>query len=291
MAGQVVTMGAAREDLSVEPVQYSSHEIHHAGNQSQSSRTNTVLKKAVIVAISCVILYGSYTILFDRVVSLGLAGSQGLAIGGKGSKCETSSTKVAQYFQTSPELWAGPTATGKPPFLAQTNPVSFAPTETFAPNTPLETAVPIMGQGQNESIFHLMAHLSPYFPNPLGFGVAEYPLPPGANISQLQASQKLPSKFQLLMLHRCCLVMGPDIRLWEVTFSISVQKLPKTRSLRLLVHFLSSMSGNSSLVLRSLFLVGGRSSLRVGSCITINMASCIIQTARSSCERRPKIVC
>ena len=28
--------------------------------------------------------------------------------------------KVPQYFQTSPELWAGPTATGRAPFLAAT---------------------------------------------------------------------------------------------------------------------------------------------------------------------------
>jgi hypothetical protein len=31
-----------------------------------------------------------------------------------------------------------------------------------------------------------MGNLSPYFSNPIGFGVAEYPLPPGANISQVQ---------------------------------------------------------------------------------------------------------
>jgi hypothetical protein len=46
--------------------------------------------------------------------------------------------------------------------------------------------MPIIGQYHNDSIFHLMAHLSPYFSNPSGFGVAEYPLPPGAKISQVQ---------------------------------------------------------------------------------------------------------
>lgn len=196
MGDQAATMGAAREDSSHgEALQYTSPEFHQAGSDlSKSFRTNTVLKKAIIVVFTCVILYGSYAMLFERVVALGLAGSsQGIAIGGKGSNCETSSTKVPQYFQTSPELWAGPTATGRAPFLAQTNPVSFAPTATFAPNTPLETAEPIVGQGQNESIFHLMGQLSPYFPNPSGFGVAEYPLPPGANISQLQVSQNTPS--------------------------------------------------------------------------------------------------
>ena len=195
LGDQMGEMGAAREvGAHMEPLEHTNPEFHNAGSEPMKrSRSNTVLKKAIIIVFTCVILYGSYTILFDRVVSLGLAGSsQGVVISGKGSKdCQTTSTKVPQYFQTSPELWAGPTATGRPPFLAQTNPVSFAPTATFAPNTPLETAEPIAGQGQNESIFHLMAHLSPYFPNPSGFGVAEYPLPPGANIFQLQASQPI----------------------------------------------------------------------------------------------------
>lgn len=96
------------------------------------------------------------------------------------------SATVPQYFQTSPELWAGPTATGRAPFLAQTNPISFAPSATYIPNTPLETAMPIVGNTQNQSIFHLMGQLSPYFPNPIGFGVREFPLPPGANITQVQ---------------------------------------------------------------------------------------------------------
>jgi hypothetical protein len=102
---------------------------------------------------------------------------------------KASITTVPQYFQTSPELWAGPTATGRAPFLAQTNPVSFAPSVTFVPNTPLETAVPIVGgKGQNQSIFEMMGQLSPYHPNHEGFGVAEYPLPEGADIIQVQVS-------------------------------------------------------------------------------------------------------
>jgi hypothetical protein len=96
-----------------------------------------------------------------------------------------SSSDVPQYFQTSPELWAGPTATGRAPFLAQTNPVSFAPSITFVPNQPLETAQPIVGASHNQSIFRLMGQLSPYSPSP-GFGVAEYPLPHGAEIVQVQ---------------------------------------------------------------------------------------------------------
>lgn len=114
--------------------------------------------------------------------------------GGGGSKsgdgaspcdCEsTPTTTVPQYFQTSPELWAGPTATGAPAFLAQTR--TFDPTATFVPNAPLQTAVPVEGMGSaNESIFQMMGYLSPYMPSP-GFGVDEYPIPAGAEIVQVQ---------------------------------------------------------------------------------------------------------
>jgi hypothetical protein len=154
-----------------------------------SSKGSQALRKALLIAATCVILYGSYAMLFERVESLILAGTAGAATLPGSRVAHSKSTKVPQYFQTTPELWAGPTATGKAPFLAQTNPVSFEPTVTFVPNTPLETAESIVGQGQNETIFHLTGHLSPYFPNPSGFGVAEYPLPPGAKISQVQVSQ------------------------------------------------------------------------------------------------------
>lgn len=98
--------------------------------------------------------------------------------------CAKPTTTVPQYFQTTPELWAGPTATGAQAFLAQTR--TFDPTASFVPNQPLQTAIPIQGAGSNnESIFQMMGYLSPYMPSP-GFGVNEYPLPPGAEIVQLQ---------------------------------------------------------------------------------------------------------
>ena len=77
--------------------------------------------------------------------------------------CPCRPPDVPQYFQTSPELWAGPTATGKAPFLAQT--VSFEPTATYVPNAPLQTSIPIQGMGQqNESIFKLMASVLVLYP-------------------------------------------------------------------------------------------------------------------------------
>lgn len=61
---------------------------------------------------------------------------------------------------------AGPTATGRTPFLAQSNPAPFGATRSFIANTPLETALPVVGDVNKTSIFRLMGQLSPYFPNP-----------------------------------------------------------------------------------------------------------------------------
>lgn len=92
---------------------------------------------------------------------------------------------VPDYFQTTPQVFVGPTVTGLiAPFLAQTNPVGFGQeAASFVPNAPLETQVPIQGNTNNASIYQLHGQLSSYFPNPVGFGANEYPLPPGANIS------------------------------------------------------------------------------------------------------------
>ncbi|KAH8890844.1 phosphoglycerate mutase-like protein [Thozetella sp. PMI_491] len=107
--------------------------------------------------------------------------------------CPCLPSDVPQYFQTSPELWAGPTPTGKQPFLAQTR--TFNPTATYVPNAPLQTSIPIEGMGSgNQSIFEMMGYLSPYTPSP-GFGVNEYPLPAGAEIIQLQMLSRHGSRY------------------------------------------------------------------------------------------------
>ncbi|GKT82901.1 histidine acid phosphatase [Colletotrichum tofieldiae] len=99
---------------------------------------------------------------------------------------------VPQYFRTSPELWAGPTATGRPAFMAQTR---VLPTGTFVPNQPLQTDIPIEGMGsKNESIFNMMGYLTPYQPSP-GFGVDEYALPAGAEIVQVQMLSRHGSRY------------------------------------------------------------------------------------------------
>jgi hypothetical protein len=156
----------------------------------RNSKVNQSLKNSLLFFGICAVFFCTFAMLSNSFLGLITLG------GARASKnCSSTSPKVPQYFQTSPELWAGPTATGRAPFLAQTNPVSFAPTVTFVPNTPLETAEPIVGQGQNQSIFQLMGELSPYFPNPSGFGVAEYPLPPGANITHVQVSKPRLERF------------------------------------------------------------------------------------------------
>ena len=95
----------------------------------------------------------------------------------------SSTSIVPQFFQTTPELFTGtfpslkfeylptdwqkgPTATGRAPFLAESNPAPFG-AATFVANHPLETAIPIVGNTQNASIFQLMGQISPYFPNPM----------------------------------------------------------------------------------------------------------------------------
>ncbi|PGH16974.1 hypothetical protein AJ79_01358 [Helicocarpus griseus UAMH5409] len=104
-----------------------------------------------------------------------------------------SSSSIPDYFQTEPGPFAGPSKTGSAPFLAQTNVAGFD-MPTYVPNTPLQTAMPIAGQPNGskdgDSIFRHMGNLSPYFPCPSGFGVDEYPLPPGANITQVHILQR-----------------------------------------------------------------------------------------------------
>lgn len=111
------------------------------------------------------------------------------------SSANSTTPSVPDYFRTSPDAFPGPTATGRAPFLAQTNPVSFGSTRSYAANMPLETAEVITGNNVSGNIFQLMGQLSPYFPNPDGFGVLEYPLPKGANITQVQMLSRHGSRY------------------------------------------------------------------------------------------------
>jgi hypothetical protein len=171
------------------------------------SKKQRYFRRGLIVSIAVIVLWSSYSFLFNRIASLTLAGS---APGGKEKShaseqqqhseevSKASKTHIPQYFQTSPELWPGPTATGRAPFLAATNPVTFASTQTFAANEPLETGEPIVGQKPgDESIFRKMGHLSGYFPNPEGFGVDEFRIRPelGEKISMVQMLSRHGSRY------------------------------------------------------------------------------------------------
>ncbi|KAI7666500.1 phosphoglycerate mutase-like protein [Hortaea werneckii] len=142
------------------------------------------------------LLFAGQVILFTIIVvqavmlyrSLALASACGIVDAGalrrQTASGASSSSDIPQYYQTSPELFPGPTPTGEPAFLAQTNPAPF-PSTTYIPPSPLETQVPIQGNKDDGNIFHMMGQLSHYFPNPDGFGVDEYPLPENATIKQL----------------------------------------------------------------------------------------------------------
>ncbi|OCK84849.1 phosphoglycerate mutase-like protein [Lepidopterella palustris CBS 459.81] len=104
------------------------------------------------------------------------------------------SSHVPDYFDTTLGWFAGPTPTGDAPILAQTNAAPF-PGVSYIPNAPLETQVPIIGNSNNNNIFQLLGNLSPYFPNPRGFGVSEYPLPPGSNVSWVNMISRHGSRY------------------------------------------------------------------------------------------------
>ncbi|KAK6441542.1 hypothetical protein LTR95_002214 [Oleoguttula sp. CCFEE 5521] len=111
------------------------------------------------------------------------------------SASSSASSNLPDYYVTKPELLPGPTPTGVPAFLAETNPAPFAGT-TYVPPQPLETQVPILGQvGNDESIYHYHGQLSHYFPASSSFGVDEYPLPEHASIVQLNMLSRHGSRY------------------------------------------------------------------------------------------------
>ncbi|KAL2839281.1 histidine phosphatase superfamily [Aspergillus pseudoustus] len=87
-----------------------------------------------------------------------------------------------EYFLAEAGPFAGPTAEGDAPFLAATNPAPFGSRDA---------------EPSREEILSLQSrgNLSPYFPNPTGFGVEEYPLPPGANITEVHVLHRHGARF------------------------------------------------------------------------------------------------
>ena len=106
----------------------------------------------------------------------------------------TKSSSLPDYFVTDDGHFQGPTQTGDAPYLAQTNLAPFAGV-SYIPNTPLETQIPIAGNVDNKNIFQSLGILSPYFPNPRGFGVNEYSIPPGSNVTWLNMVHRHGSRY------------------------------------------------------------------------------------------------
>lgn len=106
--------------------------------------------KAIAVTVAaCIIVFIIFQVISNDAVAR-LRGSVAEAM----SDCPCRAEDVPLHFQTSPQVYAGPTATGAAPFMAQT--VAFSPEGTYVPNEPLQTAVPVEGMGKDESIFKLM---------------------------------------------------------------------------------------------------------------------------------------
>ena len=126
--------------------------------------------------------------------SLIILAAIGVAQGAALKADKRQATTVPDYFQSTPEIFAGPTPTGSAAFLAQTNPAPF-PSITYIPPQPLETQVPIQGAPPGGNIYQLHGQLSHYFPNPVGLGVNEFPLPQGANISYLYVLHRHGSRY------------------------------------------------------------------------------------------------
>ena len=167
----------------------------------------------------------------------------------------TSASPTPDYYDTVSEgPYPGPTQTGQAPFLAEIDPVpgSGIPTGTrsFNPNVPLETSEPIPDNTDNINIFQYMGNLSPYFPNPTGFGVEEYSLPPTCNITQVHVLHRHGSRY-------------PTTGANTFTFAQNIKsasgfnatgELSYIHASFTILILVSSTPGHTNLVLRSLFL-------------------------------------
>ena len=97
--------------------------------------------------------------------------------------------------------YPGPTQTGQVPFLTQIDPVAGTgglPTGTasYVPNAPLETSEAIPNN-TNINIFQYMGNLSPYFPNPVGFGADEHSVPSNCNITMVNVLHRHGSRYPI----------------------------------------------------------------------------------------------
>ncbi|CAK7275370.1 hypothetical protein SEPCBS119000_006659 [Sporothrix epigloea] len=158
------------------------------------------VRVVTISFVTCLAVVIAFKFLVDNtglVLSLAHKDVGSSAQASKNDSCDPVATvTVPQHFQTTPQVFAGPTATGRPAFLAQT--ATIDPSASYVANQPLQTNIFVDGVPANgDSIFRHMGYLSPYQPAP-GFGVQEYALPPGAEIVQLQMLSRHGSRYPTL---------------------------------------------------------------------------------------------
>lgn len=117
------------------------------------SASRRTIKAVAVVIAACFVVFVVFQIISNDAIDRFRKAMAGAANGMDDCPCRPSN--VPQHFQTRPQLWPGPTLTGQPAFLAQT--VAFKPSETYVPNEPLVTSIPIQGMtSQNQSIFNMM---------------------------------------------------------------------------------------------------------------------------------------
>ncbi|KAK4502545.1 hypothetical protein PRZ48_005970 [Zasmidium cellare] len=150
-----------------------------------------------VLLVAQIVLFGIIVlqfVMYYKTYYLAAAAAGLVDAGMLNRQASSAQSHIPDYYQTTPELVPGPTPTGEPAFLAQTNPAPFSGT-TYIPNSPLETQVPIQGNYDNGNIFQMHGQLSHYFPNPEGFGVDEYHLPKNASIVQLNMLSRHGSRY------------------------------------------------------------------------------------------------
>lgn len=158
-------------------------------NESTNWQKSTRLSRRPLLFIFALLFLLLVTMYFLFTLFAGF-GSAGVF-----DRKQAAISSIPDYYQTTPDLYRGPTKTAAiAPFLAQTNSAPFG-TSSWIPNEPLETSLPIVGNTNNSNIFQLMGQLSPYSPNPVGFGIKEYPMPPGANITKANLLHRHGSRY------------------------------------------------------------------------------------------------
>lgn len=149
-ASRQIASGAASA-TSTSPSPYNPLDNHHRPGDDAPPRwfSRKTLRVIVFSFVTCLAVVIASKLLVDNT---GLV----LPLAHKDGSCDPIATvTVPQHFQTTPQVFAGPTATGHPAFLAQT--VTINPSATYIANQPLQTNILVDGvPAGGDSIFRHM---------------------------------------------------------------------------------------------------------------------------------------